>query len=313
MTLLSTRPRRRSTTLVAAAAVTVVLSLGACGTDTDVPATEELTPSTSAVTLPVSAVTTTLVDAGAEPRTVVTATPSEAEQTATLVAESTISQQIDAAEAQDFSTPPLTLPMTATSRSAAGSDGLQVDMTLGAATTSDATLQASLGPTAGSSAGFATTPSGAVTALTIDPSPDARDIARSAVEQALSQAVYRAVPFPAEPIGVGARWTVTQEVVSGISLLQTTTATLTSVDDGVATVDVAVTQSPEEPIWQLPDEQGTLNIESFVMTGQGQLRIDPSKPLPLGGTVAVGGDQVYRDANSQTTLKQTTSNTVTWS
>ncbi|MGB6182478.1 MAG: hypothetical protein WBF79_14650, partial [Rhodococcus sp. (in: high G+C Gram-positive bacteria)] len=175
------------------------------------------------------------------------------------------------------------------------------------------TLQASLAPTEGSTATLNVTPAGAVTALTIDPSPDARDIARSAVEQALSQAVYRTVPFPTEPIGVGARWTVTQEVVSGISLRQTTTATLTALDNGVATVDVAVDQSPKEPVWQLPDDQGTLNIQSFVLAGEGQLRIDPSKPLPLSGTVTVAGDQVYRDTNSETTLKQTTGNTVTWS
>lgn len=312
MTPLSTRPGP-CRALVAAAALSVVLAVAACGTDTDTPATEELTPSTTAVTLPVSDVTTTLVDPGAEPRAVIVAEPSQDQQSATLTTESTIVQQIDAAAPQDFSTPALTMPMTATSSETQGADTLDIAMTLGAATTPDATLQASLSPTEGSSARLTTTASGAVTALTIDPSPDARDIARSAVEQALSQAVYRAVPFPAEPVGVGASWTVTQEVVSGISLKQTTTVTLKALDDGVATVDVAVEQSPEDPVWQLPDNQGTLNIESFVMTGQGELRIDPSKPLPLGGTVTVGGDQIYRDANSQTTLKQTTGNTVTWS
>ncbi|MBY6366727.1 hypothetical protein HQ604_15580 [Rhodococcus corynebacterioides] len=284
--------------------------VSACGSDDDSASSEDVTPTTSAVTLPVSASTTTLVDAGAEPRSVLTREVSDEPQSVTLVTSSSIGQKIDAAESQDFSTPELTMPLEATA--SADGDTTTVSMTLGAVTSPDATLQAALPPTEGSTAGFTTSATGAVTALTIDPAPEARDIARSAVEQALSQAVYRAVPFPTEPIGVGARWTVTQQVVSGIALTQTTTATLRSIDDGVAQIDVEITQAPESPVWELPDNQGTLNIETFVMTGGGSLTVDTSRPLPVAGTVTVGGDQVYRDANSATSLSQTTANTITW-
>lgn len=311
---LSARPRGSRPGLVrpltAALTAAALVFVSACGSDDDSAPSEDVTPTTSAVTLPVSASTTTLLDPGAEPRSVVTREVTDEPQSVTLVTSSSIGQRIDAADSQDFSTPELTMPLTATAST--DDDVTTVSMTLGAVTSPDATLQAALPPTEGSTAAFATSDSGAVTALTIDPAPEARDIARSAVEQALSQAVYRAVPFPAEPIGVGARWTVTQQVVSGIALTQTTTATLRSIDDGVAQIDVEVTQAPEDPVWELPDNQGTLNIETFVMTGGGSLTVDPTRPLPVAGSVTVGGDQVYRDPNSATTLSQTTTNSISW-
>ncbi|WP_229745916.1 hypothetical protein [Rhodococcoides trifolii] len=293
-------------------AFTALASTAACSSDNgaDAPSTDAPTTNSAAIALPVSPVTIAILDPGSEPRAVVARTPAESDQQVTLFTSSTIAQQIGNSPSQDFSTPALTIPLTAATDPARGTTA--VDLTLGAVTTPDGTLASNLGPTEGSGAGLTTDASGAVTALSIDPAPDSPDVARSAVEQALNQAVYSAVPFPAEPIGVGAQWTVTLEVQSAIALRQVTTATLRSLTDGVATVDVSVTQTPDNPVWTLPDGQGTLNIDSFVMTGQGSLTSDLSRPLPTGGTITVGGDQVYRDPNSNTILRQNTQNTVTW-
>ncbi|MGU3434124.1 hypothetical protein ACNHUS_14020 [Actinomycetes bacterium M1A6_2h] len=301
--------RVRST---AALALTIVALTAACGSGdgSDPPSTAASTTSSAAIALPVAPVTTAVLNPGAEPRAVVTMSPTEADQQVTLSTSSTIAQQIGNSPSQDFSTPALTIPLTAKAGTTTGAT--VVDLTLGAVTTADGTLASNLGPTEGSGATLTTGATGAVTALSIDPSPDSPDVARSAVEQALNQAVYSAVPFPADPIGVGAQWTVTLEVQSAITLRQVTTATLRSLTDGVATVDVSVIQTPDNPVWTLPDGQGTLNIDSFVMTGQGSVTMDLSRPLPTGGSVSIGGDQVYRDPNSNTILRQNTQNTVAW-
>lgn len=298
---------------VTVAAAVMTLFAAGCGSDaSDADETEDV-PSPTAVTLPVSDATTTLLDAGAQPRGILAPIASPDEQSAVLTTSSSILQSIDDQPPQDFSTPPVTTPLTATSAPSRTEGGIEVSMILGQSTTPDATLSGNLAATEGSEAGWTLTPAGAVTALIIDPSPDASDIARAAVEQALSQAVYRVIPFPGEPVGEGAQWTVTQEVVSGIALTQETTVTLTSIEDGVATLDLAVSQSAQQPIWQLPDGEGSLNIEAFDLSGTGSVTVDLDRPLPVAGSITVGGDQVYRDPNSETVLRQTTTNSVEWS
>ena len=279
--------------------------VAACGGSQDAPP-ETTTPPSNEISIAVPDVTTAVLDAGSEPRAVVAPAPNGDEQNVTLVTESDVLQSIGAQPRQDFSSPQLTMPLTATA------DGTTIDMTLGRLTTPDGTLQAGLGPTENSAAGLDLTANGAVTTLRIDPAPDSTDIARSAVEQALNQAVYRAIAFPVEPIGTGARWTITQEIESGIPLRQITTVTLTDLTDSVATLDVSVAQSPIGDVWELPDQQGTLQIASFEMTGTGTLPIDLTRPLPVSGSITVAGEQVYRDANSETTLFQSTSNSVAW-
>ena len=297
-----------------AVALTAVVLLGGCSSENDNDA-ESAAPTTSdTVTLPVSVVTTTLLDPGSEPRQVIAPTVSDTPQSSQLVTESTVFQQIGDQDKQDFSTPAVTLPLTATSSSGDGNNGaILTDLTLGTPTSPDATLQSALEATAGSHAGFVADSTGAVSALRIDPAEAAQDIARSAVEQALNQAVYRSIAFPTDPVGPGATWTLTQEVVSSFALQQVTTVTLNSITDGVAARSVSITQTPQSQQWELPDEQGTLDIDSFVLTGTGSLTIDPTKPLPLDGSITVGGDQSYRDPNSATILRQTTTNSITWS
>ncbi|WFR70859.1 hypothetical protein P9209_15460 [Prescottella defluvii] len=89
--------------------------------------------------------------------------------------------------------------------------------------------------------------SGAITALRLRPDPEAQNKARSMIEQAFYQAVYRMVAFPVEPIGVGAVWKIHQQVMSAIALDQVTTATLSARDGDRLTVDVQVEQFPKSP------------------------------------------------------------------
>lgn len=282
--------------------------MAGCGTsDSDEAATSDALPSESAISLPVTPVTTELVDSGAEPRSVLEYEPA-GEQSVVLTTSSTVTQQIDDQAVQDFSTPELALPLTAT----APDDGDVIELVIGEATSSDQRLTDALAAAEGSEAGLTVTDSGAVTALSISPDANTEDAARAAIEQALNQAVYRSVSFPREDIGVGAVWTSEQQVISGLTLNQTTTATLRERDGERLTIDLQIEQTPESTTLELPDGAGSLAIDAYTMKGTGTLEIDLGEPLPTAGEVTVAGSQQYSDPEGTTVLHQDISDSLRW-
>lgn len=300
-----------------AACCAVALVAGCSSTDTE-PATEQ-TASTNEVTIAVTPTTTTVVDPGAEPRRVLAFDTADADaQNIDLTTTSTVQQQIDVGAAQDFSSPELTVPLSASTADAVPDDDAStgatrsIDLTIGAATSPDEGLTDALSASEGSTARLAATESGAITALHITPADAALDTARAAIERSFNAAVYRSVAFPDAEVGVGAVWTIDQQVLSGITLNQRTTVTLRALDGDRATVDIAITQTPESPVWNLPDNSGTLNIASYTYTGAGTLDIDLTQPLPVGGSITAGGDQMYTDPDSTTVLRQTVGDSITW-
>ncbi len=299
---------RRYALVAGAAAVAVLLT--ACTSSGDDPATSADTSTTTpAITVPVTPVTTKLVKPGSKPRSILSPSLSD-EQSVRLVTRSKVTQQIDDQAVQDFSTPELTLPLTVL---APKSDSdREVDLRIGKATSVDQRLSDSLAPADGSEAGLTINETGAVTALRISPSPDTQNSARAAIEQALSQAVYRSVSFPEGEVGVGAVWTIQQQVISGTTLNQTTTATLRARDGDRVTVDVRIDQSPASKTLELPDNAGQLRIDSYTMSGTGTLEIDLRKPLPISGDVAVAGSQQYSDPEGATVLHQDITDTLRW-
>ncbi|MFJ2838917.1 hypothetical protein [Nocardia sp. MH4] len=259
------------------------------------------------VTVPITAAVTTLVSAGDEPRDLLRPRyPAGTTQEVTLRTDYRIQQQVNDQPARDFSPAALTIPMTAR----AGTDG--VDLTVGTVTTPDPALNKAFTTADGSHAGLEMSDLGAITELRLAPSPDTPNTARAALEQAFYQAVYRSIAFPDAPVGVGAVWTVHQEITGGVTLDQITTATLTSRDGDRLTIDLQVTQTPTDKVWMLPNNAGSLDIEGYVMEGTGTITVDLGLPLPVSGAIDVGGQQTYRDARSVSTLVQTQSTRVSW-
>jgi hypothetical protein len=302
-----------------AACCALVLVAGCSSTDTDTDPAPEQAASSNEVTIAVTPTTTTVVDPGTEPRRVLAFETSDAnEQNVDLTTTSTVSQQISDGAPQDFSSPELTVPLSASTSDTVPDDDAStgatrsVELTIGAATSPDEGLTDALSASEGSSARLATTDSGAITALHITPADAALDTARAAIERSLNAAVYRSVDFPEAEVGVGATWTVDQQVLSGITLNQRTTVTLRALDGDRATLDVAITQTPESATWNLPDDAGTLNIETYTFTGSGTLEIDLTRPLPVGGSITAGGEQMYTDPESTTVLRQTVGDSITW-
>ncbi|WP_137723821.1 hypothetical protein [Prescottella subtropica] len=313
---LQSKLRSSGPALVAATLSLSVLVAGCSGGGDSTPVSPDAVGAASdEVTVPVTAATTELVEPGTSPRAVVQFRPAQGtRQQANLVTTATVAQQIDEQTPQDFSNPELTMPVTALVTQAA-SDAVPattIDLTLGILTTTDDETTALLAPATGSHAGFTVDTSGAITALRLRPDPDAENKARALIEQAFFQAVYRAVAFPAQPIGVGAVWRIQQPVMSAVALNQTTTATLVARDGDRLTVDVRVEQTPQSPVFELPNGAGTLNVDAYALTGSGTVVLDLHSPLPVDASVTVEGSQLYSDPDDAMHLRQTTHEQVRW-
>lgn len=306
-----------SGTALVAATLSFSLLVAGCSSGGDAaPASPDAVGAASdEVTVPVTAATTEIVDAGAEPRELVQyRLPQGTRQDARLVTTATVSQQIDEQPPQDFSTPQMTMPLAAlvTQGVTDATPATTVDLTLGELTTPDAATDELLAPAQGSHAGFTMDRSGAITALRLRPDPETDNKARSMIEQAFYQAVYRTVAFPGQPIGVGAVWKIRQQVMSAVALDQVTTATLVARDGDRLTVDVQVEQTPKSPVFELPSGAGTLNVDSYSLRGSGTVVVDMASPLPVDGSVSVEGTQSYSDPAGAMQLRQTTGESVQW-
>jgi len=307
VTVLSFQVRSSACLLAATLSFSALTSGCADNAEQSATAPETVETTNSDVTVPISPVTVTVDNPGDEPREVLAPHPVPGlTQQVLLRTTNQITQTINQQADQDFSAPALSIPLTA----AATDSG--IDLTIGKMTTTDTTLAADVGPAEGSHAGLLTNDSGAITALRLSPAPEAADAVRAAIEQAFYQAVYSAVSFPVEPIGVGAMWTLHRQVPGGVPLDQVVNATLLERDGDRLVIAIVVHQTPKSAEWDLPNNAGMLNIDGYVMQGSGTLTIDLGLPLPVAGTIVIGGDQTYTDPHSETTLKQSTGNIVQW-
>ncbi len=264
------------------------------------------------VTLPVPPTTVTLLDPGAEPRSVLSYQLTHGtESEHRVTARSTIAQVLGGDPEQDFSRPEVTLPITARI-GASNAMGQNVTLTVGAATSPDDSTRAALEAAPGSEATLRMSKSGAVHELTLSPSPESNDTAREALEHALFQTVYGVGVMPSDPVGIGARWLIEQPIESATDIVQSTTVTLRDRTDDVLVLDVSVNQQPSLEYFDTPGA-GRLLIDTFSSNGSGTITIDLEKPLPVSGQVAVRGEQQYSDPATGFTLQQRTGMALTWS
>jgi len=285
-----------------------VAVLAGCSSGPNIASPPSPTPVSTAVIAQL-AVTVAVTSQGAQPLRQLALSPAaDSGQVVMLSTTSSITQTVGSNPEQNLSTPQLRLPLTATAPGAG-----TVGLTLGEATSPDPVLTAALAKANGSGAQLLVQRSGAVQELRITPAAGVSDSARAAVEQALRQAVQFAPVLPDAPVGVGAVWTVTAVIDSlGLQISQVTTLTLTAVHANTLTLGVQLTQTPQTSTWTLPGQGGTLNVDAYPVAGSGTLTVDLTKPLPVGGAVELGGNQVYSDPASALQLKQTVTSTVAW-
>lgn len=283
-----------------------VLVLAGCTGEESTTPTAPLPTAPTTASIPVPASVLALTRAGDAPRTVLDRSAAQ-DQDVTLSTAATIRQQVGTEPERDLSGPEVSVPLAASVTEAG------VALELGTPTSEQEALSAALAPAEGSGATLVGGPDGPVTELQISPATELGDEARAAVEQALRQGVQYLPLLPAEPVGVGAQWTITQELVSlGLALTQVSTVTLADVEGDALTLDVEVTQTPLSDTWELPDGAGTLAVDAYPVAGSGTLRVALTAPLPVGGELTVGGDQRFSDPESGLVLAQTVRTTVRW-
>jgi hypothetical protein len=132
---------------------------------------------------------------------------------------------------------------------------------------------------------------GSVLALTA-PTPDLPGAAGAAAEEVSEglqdEASRLSSPLPAEPVGVGARWTVSSEgTLSGLPYQQTSTFTITSIEGDVVVADTVVEQVfPPGPM-DLASGVDARVVEGG-MTGRGTTTWDLRQVVPLSTSITEG-------------------------
>ncbi|MCO4770307.1 MAG: hypothetical protein KDA24_09780 [Deltaproteobacteria bacterium] len=131
--------------------------------------------------------------------------------------------------------------------------------------------------------------------------PQIKDMAAS-MEKQLTQL---AAPFPAEPVGVGAKWTVAMAVSNqGMVIDQTAEYTLTKREGNMVYLDVAITQGAEAQTLSTP--QGEAKVNSVKSTGTGTVTIDLSLALPAAGNTKLNSAMsMEMDMQGQTVAMDT--------
>ena len=111
------------------------------------------------------------------------------------------------------------------------------------------------------------------------PDPGAAQMLQS-MQQSMEQT---AVPLPPVPVGVGAQWRMLQRVgVSGTTVYQVATYTLTAIEGPVATMSVALEQlAPRQPL-PFPEKAVGASAELVSMQGHGEgsMAVDLRSPVP---------------------------------
>ena len=138
---------------------------------------------------------------------------------------------------------------------------------------------------------------GVVSDLVFDIPPDVDPAFDQFLEQYEQQASDISVPLPAEPVGVGAQWTVTQRLeLNGIDVKQVHTYTLRAHEGTQLELDVKVRQTARRQPADLPGVPAGVEVEvtRWKVNGSGHLTHDLSRPYPSDGELRIRGRQVFR-------------------
>ena len=94
-------------------------------------------------------------------------------------------------------------------------------------------------------------------------------------------------PLPAEPLGVGARWELEQNLAqAGVSLVQTTTYTLSESDKGERQLEGEIRQQAGRQEVTLPNVEKA-ELITLEAKGKSVLELDLGRLAPRSGTVAI--------------------------
>jgi hypothetical protein len=120
---------------------------------------------------------------------------------------------------------------------------------------------------------------------------DTAKIADPALQQILSSSGLEklSAPLPEEPVGVGARWEVTQTLVAnGVRMVQIATYELVALDDSTATLAVTIAQSAAAQKLAPPGMPAGADVSLVGLTGSGTGRVALTRgALVLYGDIGI--------------------------
>ncbi len=242
--------------------------------------------------VPVADVTVEVLDAGAEPRQELRIQPPDGTTTMVLEQRQASAQTVDGAPLMDFDVTTIT---TADITVTAVAEGFEIVTEI---------IEAVPGPdTDPTVAGPMQTGLDAIVGLTSTARVDNTGQAISAdlagaenldpsLEQMLSSLSGVTAPLPGEPVGVGARWQLTQPLdLLGVEADQTAIYTLTGIDGTTVSLDVEITQTVAPG--SLLDQGGVqLEVIGWDVTGTGSMQWDLTSVVPVSDAVTVGVQQL---------------------
>ncbi|WP_293819085.1 DUF6263 family protein [uncultured Corynebacterium sp.] len=138
---------------------------------------------------------------------------------------------------------------------------------------------------------------------------EASATARASVESALNQMNDYPLIFPTEPVGVGAKWTVSNRVDGDISMTQKVTYSLLEREGQTVSLKVEVSRRPAVATLAQTD----LKVLDVKTESSGQIALDLNKVLPTRGHINVETKVTYGQKNSPIRVVQTTTSKSKWS
>ncbi|MGD1910666.1 MAG: hypothetical protein ACFB2X_07375 [Rivularia sp. (in: cyanobacteria)] len=125
------------------------------------------------------------------------------------------------------------------------------------------------------------------------------------LDQMKSSITELSAPIPKQAIGKGAKWQVTSQMkFNGINLQQTANYELVDIKDGIATMNISLTQQAagiqKMVLPQMP-KGTTMTLQSYNATGGGQAKISLNRIMPLSTSIKTNTNakMLVIEANSQ--------------
>lgn len=314
------RPARRPARtgrrlLVAATTAALVAAAAACSDSDDSPggapgdtATGETSEvrGSKALEPPVAvdpgpAPTVELLDGGTGERRVLSYAPSREPQVVAVTRSGSARTTVPGSAPRTDETPEQTLTLEGLSEPDV--DGAQrATVTAREFTSVDELRAAQFATAAGFTVTWTRSADGIVRGLSLEAPVDATDAARAGVEITANAVAEATVAWPSEAIGVGARWTVTRTIDDAVAPTRVVTYQLTALDGDVATVRIAAGAPETADTLTAPAADGgpgiTLDVETYEVTGSGELTVDLRAALPVEGTTESSTRAVYVDPDS---------------
>lgn len=302
---------------VKALALLSVLALAGCSYETPGPAVEE------PVGLAVDAPRVTVEEPGSGERRVLEFTDVGNEQNLTYTVTEGFNQELleaQAAEtfqASDIDTATTTLPLDAeVDEASEPAEGQQPATRNVFATVGNPQFDGdgNVDSAEGFQFGWRAVDSGQMSSLRLAAPRDASDEARGIAEQSVMKLTALPIVFPEEEIGEGGRWTVESRVTGESTMLQTTTYTVTALNDDTVTLSVDIDQRPSLGALSFDGQaEGTdlegkeLEVLDSSTESEGEITIDLTQPLPVAGDVTFNTKVTYGTTDSNLRVVQSSS------